>query len=227
MPQGASFQGITRTPVTTAADVRTLTGYDQPKDITDPQLEALILKAQALVTEDLATRFHNVQLTGALDGTNARFELPAALASRVLLDPAFAASEATTLQIQLRQIPVGNAPATYAAATVSSVDALHGQVLLSAAPDPAVYDAVLFTGFLLARPVSIDRFKVVVELLAAHLADQRIRGPGNVVLGNAAVQQKDGEAPRRSWKSLYNDELQKLKATLPRAATVRTRLPWG
>lgn len=226
---GESFPTMARTAIAVPADVRLLTGF-QASEVSDPDLVGFILRAQILATEDLGHRVQDLQLEGRIDGSNTRFQLPGTvLGTRVLMDQDLSGSEATDALVYLRSPAGASGLPTYTAAAIASADALHGQVVLAAAPAAASVDAVLLTAWLMARAVSRDRLKTCVELLAAHLADQKVRGPGAVVPSNPAVATKDAPAeattPRRSWLGLYREQIQKLKGVTGRAATVRTALP--
>lgn len=221
---GESFPSVTLTAVTTAANVRSLTGYTEDRDIDTTSLNAIILRAQMFVVQDLGAKRHNIPLWGTIDGSNVRFELDPRYRDRVFLDLDLSGDEKNDALVYLRQRPVGAAPATYVSATISSMDALHAQVVLTSAPSPTTTDAVLLTAWLVRAPIVREHFQYVVELYAAHLADKRIRGPGNVNLTNPAVMGKDQAPIGNRWLGMYRDEVRKLRGTLPLVASVRTGL---
>ncbi|MCA1811481.1 MAG: hypothetical protein LC623_05665 [Halobacteriales archaeon] len=224
---GESFVSWTQTAITTPDEIRKMTGLKQETDIPSADLTALISKAQVLVTQELSERIHDVALWGGIDGANTRFALPARFTGRVLLDVLNTQDEKAGIQVHLRRI-TATGPPTYDAATVSSVDALHGQVVLSAAPDPSIYDSVRFTGFLVRAAVTKQRFMACVEFYAAHLALTRARGPGRVVPSNPnATSDKGGETmfSTGTFLKLYEKELRGLRNVRGGVAATRADRP--
>lgn len=222
---GESIASWTQTPVTTGAEVRRLTGYLTERDIPNADLDEAILRAQAMTMSAIASRV-TVPLYGPIDGSNTRFAIPYRLQNRVILDSDASGNETTDLAVVLETPGTGGVPPSTVAAVVSTVDALRGVLVLSAAPASTVR-RVLFSGWLLGQPISRQEFKAAVELLSAHLVDQRVRGPGAVVLSNPQAGNKEGTAPQRTWFAQWEAVVDNLRgATRPRAASVRTGLPF-
>lgn len=221
---GESIASWTQTPVTTRDEVRRMTGYLTERDIPNADLDENILRAQAMTMAAIAARV-TVSLYGTIDGVNTRFAIPYRLQNRIVLDSDASGSEANDTQVVLQTPGVGGAPPTSAAAVVASIDALQGVLTLSAAPASTVR-RVLFAGWLLGQPISRGQFKAAVELLAAHLVDKRVRGPGAVVLSNPQAGNKEGTSPHRNWHRDWEDQVALLRGTTrPRSASVRTGFP--
>lgn len=223
---GESFVSWTQTPITTPGDIRKMTGLVQEGDIPSADLTADIVQAQVIVTSELSERVHDVALWGSLDGVNTRFELPPRFTGRVLFDVLNTGQEKDGVQVYLRRVGSGTSPRTFDLATVASVDALHGQVVLSAAPAPATYDSVRFTGLLVRSAVTKGLFKTCVELYAAHLAIQRFKGPGRVVPSNPQAQRGDERVVRANFFNLYEREVRNLRNPGRKAAAVKTSMPF-
>lgn len=199
-----------------------MTGLLQEGDIPTTDLTEAIAKAQALVVHELSERVHDVALWGPINGVNTRFELPPRFTGRVLLDAQNNQDEKSSLQVFTRA-PSTTGPPIYTAATVASVDALHGQIVLSVAPVSATIDSVRFTGLLIRSAVTKERFRVCVELYAAALAMIRARGPGRVVPSNPRAQSTEKEGV--DFMDLYEREVRGLRNTRGSVAAKRTGLP--
>lgn len=224
---GESFSDLTLTPITDAATVRSMTGYLTEKDCPTAEVTASILRAQYMTLAAIADRVSNIPLWGAIDGTNLRYSIPPRFAHRVILDANTSGAESNDVAVTLEGITSGShVPPTYTAATVASVDPLQGIITLSAAPAPATTRRLLFSGWLVGHALTKQDFKTAVELLACHLVDKRVRGPGAVVLSNPQAGNKEGTSPNRTWEEDWERLVALMRRGRPRAASVRTGFPF-
>lgn len=214
----------TRTPLTTAAEIRSLTGYSEAKDVSDGDLAVMITRAQAAVLHRLAVRVDRLELEGDIDGSNRYFRIPLKHPARVIVDDTLnLTTDASDVLVETRDDPEGsNAFPTYASVTVSSVEALGGVILLQAAPATTI-EGVHFTGLLMPRRIDKDQLKYVVELHVCHQVDVRARKPGGLL----ASQPFPDTGRRESFLRMYEAEIARLTSVKPRAAATRTRIPGG
>lgn len=213
----------TRTALTTAAEIRALTGYSEAKDISDADLALMITRAQAAVIHRLAVRADRLRLEGDIDGSNRYFRIPLTHPARVIVDDTLnLTTDTADVLVETRDDPETTGFPTYAAAAVTSVEALGGVILLTTAPATTI-ESVHFSGLLMARRVDHAHLKYVVELHVAHQVDVRARKPG----GMLSSQPFPDTGRRESFLRMYEAEMSRLVTVKPRAASSRTRIPGG
>lgn len=223
-----SIRQATRSRITTAAEVRSLTGYTSVSDASDADVEAIIDRAQVRVLRAVSTLVHRLRLEGERDGSNVDYMVPLSQSLRVIMDDTFnLTTDGSDVLVELRTDPTGTGVPTWASATVSSIVADKGIITLSSAPADTV-DAVELTAYMLKRPIDQHALKEAVEWLSCAMLDKRVREAGKLTLANPDAQRKDSiTRDGTSYHAEYRRALRTLMPLAGRDASVDTRISGG
>lgn len=210
---------ITRTQWVTAAQVRATSGYNSTRDIPDPDLNQVILDAQAELVKDIAVWVQGLELDGNVNGTNTVFELPGNY--RLIFDDNFD-DAFTAADVFVYTMDTSTDPPTPATVAVTSLDSRHGRITLTVAPSGS--KTVHLDTYLLRRVIDVGQAKLALKLLASHYADIRVIQSQGVTLANPAGGKTFAHGQKRDWLAQYHRVLQGIRGSLTRGVLVDTRL---
>jgi len=158
----------------TAAEVRAVSGLSSTTDISDADLNALIVSATLQFTRDVSVRKQGAQLA-VLDTARTVFQLPAGLVADVNADGDVDGDD-VTLRFLKREDD--GTIATSDPGEITVQDAFYGVITTENAL-PEEYTAVADYSHYL-RPLEYEDAKRAVRYLASHLAYLRVKGPGKL-----------------------------------------------
>lgn len=163
---------------TTATKVRSTYGFSQTTDISDADLNSLIVYASRQLHRDISTRFWNVRLVGSIDGATTTYATPHGYLADRNLDSVVNAQDVTVYGVKRNT----DGTLTRTTLTVSAVDAFGGKLTLSSAPTTSAYDWLEADYESYGVPVYSDMLEAAANALSAHLVYLRARDPAKVTL---------------------------------------------
>jgi peptidoglycan hydrolase-like protein with peptidoglycan-binding domain len=201
----------------TAAEVRALSGLSATTDISDADLNVLILKATLVAIGALTTRIDGA-LPTVMDAARTVFQLPTGLVADVNGD---ATVDTNDITVRFYKTDTDGQTLTSATGVVTVQDAMLG-VIKTASALPADYSVTVdYARY--TRPLELVRAKDAVRYLAAHMAFTRVKGPGKTTLADiSGVGRSDPDdgsqeqfifKQRSRWLSLYKSEIASINAT--------------
>lgn len=206
----------------TASQVRAYSGVPSTTDTSDADLATLIAYASAELHRDIAIREMAVRLSGDIDGSNTTYLLPYPYVADRNLD-----GSVTTADVEVRTATrdADTGAITRSTATVSSIDARQGRVVLSSAPASTVtFIEADFERYLC--PVYSDDLTRACVALTAHYLYVRNRDPSRVTLsqlkgsGDGVRWNSSGAS---SFNSKFLDEYRRIVRTIRNGDLARER----
>lgn len=200
----------------TAAEVRAMSGLSSTSDISDADLNELILTATLMFIGHVTVRIEGA-VPDVVDPAAKVFQLPTGLVADLNGD---ATVDANDITVRFYKTDTDGQILTSATGTVTIQDALLGVVkTLNALPTDysVTIDYARYT-----RPLELTRAKRAVRYLAAHLARIRVKSPGRItradLAGTGSSDPSDGSFEsmvfrhRSVWLDQYKRELSSLLA---------------
>lgn len=198
----------------TAAEVRTMTGLSSTSDISDGDLNELILTATLVAIGHLTVRIEGA-VPEVMDTARKVFQLPTGLVADLNGD---ATVDSNDVVVRFYKVDTDGQTLTAATGTVTIQDALLGVITTQNAL-PTDYEVVVdYARYV--RPLELVRAKRAIRYLAAHLAWTRVKSPGRItkadLTGIGAADPSDGARDsfifkaRSRWLQLYKMELSAL-----------------
>lgn len=201
----------------TAAEVRNTTGLSSTNDISDADLNEVILTATLVFAGQVSARVDGA-LPTVMDTARTVFQLPTGLVADLNADGTVDASD---INVRFFKTDTDGQTLTSSTGAVTVQDATLG-VIKTATALPPDYTAVVDYAHYL-RPLDMNRAKRAVRYLAAHLAWTRVKSPGRItradLAGMGASDPDDGGRDtfiykaRSRWLRLYRDEVALLVGT--------------
>lgn len=158
----------------TAAEVRQMSGLSSTNDISDADLNEIILSATLVFIGRVTVRIEGA-IPDVMDTARTVFHLPTGLIADLTGDAAVTTND---LIVRFYKQNDDGTISTSATGTVTVNDALLG-VFTTANPLPEEYEvAVDYARY--TRPLDLNRAKRAVRYLAAHMAWLRVKAPGRI-----------------------------------------------
>lgn len=198
----------------TAAEIRASSGLSSIVDISDADLNDVILRATLIFIGHITVRIDGAVPT-VMDADRKVFQLPTGLVADLTAD---AAVDANDIVVRFYKQDTDGQILSSATGTVTVQDALFGVIKTQNAL-PQDYEAVVdYARY--TRPLDLARAKLAVRYLATHLAITRLRAPGRVTradVGRATAPPSNGAddaalAIRTRWIDLYRREVAAINA---------------
>ena len=200
----------------TAAEVRTMSGLSALNDVSDADLNEIILTATLIFTGHVTVRVQGA-VPDVVDPAFKVFQLPTGLVADVNAD---ATVDANDITVRFYKTDVDGQILSAATGTVTVQDPLFG-VIKTANALPTDYSVVIdYARY--TRPLELVRAKRAVRYLAAHVAWLRVKAPGRITRadldGIGAADTTDyGHGGsvfilkhRSRWLDLYQREVQSI-----------------
>lgn len=200
----------------TAATVRDLSGLSATTDVSNSELNELILNATLRFIGDVTA-----EVNGAIaepDSTRTTFTLPHGLIADVTAD---AVVDSDDLTVRFVKIGSDGQILTASTGAVTVQDAKRG-VFTTATAMPADYDCEVDYAHYF-RPLMLPRAKDAVAYMSAHLAFIRMKSPGKLTradltgLGRTEPTEQNRAdvwfQTRSRWLDLYRREVQRIVGT--------------
>lgn len=164
----------------TAAEVRQVSGLSSTNDISDADLNEIILSASLVFIGHVTVRVEGA-VPEVVDPAAKVFQLPTGLIADLSGD---ATVDTNDISVRFYKADTNGETLTSATGTVTVQDALLG-VVKTANALPADYSvAVDYARYV--RPLDLARAKRAVRYLAAHLAWLRVKTPGKITRADLA-----------------------------------------
>jgi hypothetical protein len=195
----------------TAAEVRAMSGLNATYDISDADLNEVILTATLIFCGHVTVRLDGA-VPEVMDTARKVFQLPTGLIADQSGD---ATVDANDLTVRFYKVDTDGQILTSATGTVTVQDSTLGVIKTANALPEDYYVAVDYAYYI--RPLELARAKRAVRYLAAHIAHIRVKTPGRITMADiqGGLQgdgggQTLGEATmavRTRWIDLYRREV--------------------
>jgi len=142
-------------------------------DISNADLDLLILEAQQIVRADINSKVYEEKLTGTIDGSNTVFFTKFAPIADRNFDMVVDANDVSVWLVKVNDI---TGEKEYTQATVSAVRARSGAIELASPPDPNNVDYVVADYDYVIGNLDWNLVKLATSLMTAHLAMLNLEG---------------------------------------------------
>lgn len=193
----------------TAAQVRVLAGLSSTNDISDADLNELILDATLRLVRDITLRVQGAELE-VKDTARKVFQLPTGLVADQNCDASVTADDVV---VRFWKQDTDGQILTSATGAVTVQDSLLG-IVSTVNALPVDYTATIDYAHYI-RPLELNDAKRAVKFLAAHFAYLRVKAPGRITRADlTAIGAADGEGrdgnmfkQRTKWGDVYRRQV--------------------
>lgn len=184
----------------TAAEVRAMSGLSDSYDISDPDLEEVILHSTLKMIDDITVRMDGVEVM-VLDDQGSTFQLPVGLIADV---DANAKVEPADMTVRFYATDDDGTILTSDPGLVTIQSAKFG-IFQTQFTLPEGYQCVVDYAHY-HRPLDLERAKRAVRFLASHIAIQRVKAPGRITRADLNGVARVDEDDKREWLTLHRSK---------------------